>query len=317
MHAEPRSDAAPHGHPGVRAGADRRQRHQDSPAGLQRLQRRLRRRPDGRAPAAVGRGAGRGARPDALDAQHLLAGIGQPDHRRRRRTSCWAFTTSTVAHKGETGEPRGAARNWRSATCHEALLALRPQADRHAHADQGPRRSATDVVTQRLRSPKTPIPANKVAHHDGRPAASSTTSCPWACRSTTLPLSAKGGSRVIADCYQLLGRPATIELLDNMKELGFKNSHAGGPVVRHHRPAHPGQEAGDHRRPAEEGRPHREEPTDRAPSPSRNVTAQLIDIWAPRPQAGHRRADGRTARTTRAMTAARRCRPTIPRASRT
>jgi DNA-directed RNA polymerase subunit beta' len=45
-------DAAPHGHPGVRAGARRRQRDQDSPAGLQGLQRRLRRRPDGRAPAA-------------------------------------------------------------------------------------------------------------------------------------------------------------------------------------------------------------------------------------------------------------------------
>ena len=47
-HAQPRPDASPHGHPGVRAGAGRRQRHQDSPAGLQRLQRRLRRRPDGR-----------------------------------------------------------------------------------------------------------------------------------------------------------------------------------------------------------------------------------------------------------------------------
>ncbi len=51
-HAESRSHASPHGHPGVRAGAGRRQRHQDSPAGLQRLQRRLRRRPDGRPPAA-------------------------------------------------------------------------------------------------------------------------------------------------------------------------------------------------------------------------------------------------------------------------
>ena len=41
-------------------------------------------------------------------------------------------------------------------------------------------------------------------------------------------LSNKGGSRVIADCYHLLGRPATIDLLDNMKELGFKMSTLAG-----------------------------------------------------------------------------------------
>ena len=40
--------------------------------------------------------------------------------------------------------------------------------------------------------------------------------------------SAKGGSRVIADCYKTLGRPATIDLLDNMKELGFKRSTLAG-----------------------------------------------------------------------------------------
>jgi DNA-directed RNA polymerase subunit beta' len=51
--AEPRADAAPPGHPGVRAGADRRQGDPASPAGLLRVQRRLRRRPDGRARAAV------------------------------------------------------------------------------------------------------------------------------------------------------------------------------------------------------------------------------------------------------------------------
>ena len=78
--AQPRPDAAPHGHPGVRAGARRRQRDPDPPAGLQGLQRRLRRRPDGRPPAAVARGADRGARADAVDEQHLLARQRQPDH---------------------------------------------------------------------------------------------------------------------------------------------------------------------------------------------------------------------------------------------
>ena len=46
-----------------------------------RVQRRLRRRPDGRAPAAVRRGAGRGAHPDAVREQHPQAGRRPPgDH---------------------------------------------------------------------------------------------------------------------------------------------------------------------------------------------------------------------------------------------
>ena len=49
---EPGADPAPPGHPGVRAGADRRQGDPAAPAGLHRLQCRLRRRPDGRARAA-------------------------------------------------------------------------------------------------------------------------------------------------------------------------------------------------------------------------------------------------------------------------
>jgi DNA-directed RNA polymerase subunit beta' len=37
-------------------------------------------------------------------------------------------------------------------------------------------------------------------------------------------LPSAGQSRVIADCYAQLGRPATIKLLDDMKALGFKRS---------------------------------------------------------------------------------------------
>jgi DNA-directed RNA polymerase subunit beta' len=43
-----------------------------------------------------------------------------------------------------------------------------------------------------------------------------------------LPLSGKHLSRIIADCYQLLGRRETIELLDRMKELGFRESTRSG-----------------------------------------------------------------------------------------
>ena len=73
-------DAAPHGHPGVRARARRGQRDPDSPPGLQGVQRRLRRRSDGRAPAALDRGPGRGHDPDDGDQQHLQPRQRQPDH---------------------------------------------------------------------------------------------------------------------------------------------------------------------------------------------------------------------------------------------
>ena len=78
--AQPRADAAPSRHPGLRAAAGRGQGHPDPPARLHGVQRRLRRRPDGGAPAAVGGGAGRGPHPDAVLEQHPVAGPRPPDH---------------------------------------------------------------------------------------------------------------------------------------------------------------------------------------------------------------------------------------------
>ncbi len=42
------------------------------------------------------------------------------------------------------------------------------------------------------------------------------------------PLSSKGAARVIADCHQFLGRSETIDLLDRMKDLGFRWSTLAG-----------------------------------------------------------------------------------------
>ena len=42
------------------------------------------------------------------------------------------------------------------------------------------------------------------------------------------PLGQKGTGRVISDCYRQLGRAPTLELLDSMKELGFKYSTLAG-----------------------------------------------------------------------------------------
>ena len=63
--AQPRADAAPPRHPGLRAGADRGQGDPAASAGLHGVQRRLRRRPDGRPRAAVARGADGGPHADA------------------------------------------------------------------------------------------------------------------------------------------------------------------------------------------------------------------------------------------------------------
>ncbi|MBK7165526.1 MAG: DNA-directed RNA polymerase subunit beta [Candidatus Microthrix sp.] len=71
--AEPCTNPAPPRHPGLRAGAGRGQGHPDPPAGVHCVQRRLRRRPDGGAPAAERRGPGRGPRADAVGAQPVVA----------------------------------------------------------------------------------------------------------------------------------------------------------------------------------------------------------------------------------------------------
>jgi len=42
------------------------------------------------------------------------------------------------------------------------------------------------------------------------------------------PLSSKGASRVIADCYEILGRSHTIDLLDHIKQIGFRWSTTAG-----------------------------------------------------------------------------------------
>ncbi len=114
VHAEPRADAAPARHPGVRAAARRGQGHPDPPARLRGVQRRLRRRPDGRPPAPELGGAGRGPRPHAQHQQHPLAGArqahrrAQPGHGHRR----------VLPHLPRRGRPeRGSAGPLRRSSC--------------------------------------------------------------------------------------------------------------------------------------------------------------------------------------------------------
>ena len=77
--AEPRADAASARHPGVRAGAGRGQGDPHPSAGLHGVQRRLRRRPDGRPHPAVARSADRSLGADAVVEQHPVAGARRAD----------------------------------------------------------------------------------------------------------------------------------------------------------------------------------------------------------------------------------------------
>ena len=107
---EPGAHAPPSRHPGLRAGAGRGQGDPDPPAGVHRVQRRLRRRPDGRAPAALRGGAGRGAHPHAVGAQHPVAGARSSDH----RADAGHDHRRLLPHRDQRRQPAQAARSRRS-----------------------------------------------------------------------------------------------------------------------------------------------------------------------------------------------------------
>jgi DNA-directed RNA polymerase subunit beta' len=71
-------------------------------------------------------------------------------------------------------------------------------------------------------------------------------------------LGKKGCARVIDDVYRYCGKPATIDLLDDMKEIGFKRSTLAGLSFGVTDLRIPSQ-AGDARRGAEARGPRREE----------------------------------------------------------
>ena len=94
-----------------------------------------------------------------------------------------------------------------------------------------------------------------------------------------LPLTSKHLSRIIADCYQVLGRRETIDLLDRMKELGFRESTRVGSVVRYRRPAR--RRTTRKRSSSETERKSRRSrsSTSAASSPSSERYNKVIDLW--------------------------------------
>ena len=92
-------------------------------------------------------------------------------------------------------------------------------------------------------------------------------------------LGKKGCARVIDDVYELCGRPATIELLDLMKEIGFKQSTLAGlsiGVYDMRIPAEKAELLADAQRKVERV----EKNYDRGIITPRERYNQLLDIWA-------------------------------------
>ncbi len=84
-----------------------------------------------------------------------------------------------------------------------------------------------DRVVSDLKNPAGPMPAHKrVVTTIGRIIFNDI--LPSAMPFYNTALSQKGLMRVVADCHEQLGRSATIDLLDNIKEIGFKRSTLAG-----------------------------------------------------------------------------------------
>ena len=151
--AQPRADPAPPRHSGVRAGADRGQGDPAASAGLRRLQRRLRRRPDGGARAAVARGAARSARADDVDQQHPAPRQRPADHRAEPGHGARALLRHADARR-RAGAGHGLRRHGRDRS------RARRQGDHAAQQDQGPR---LDLRRRRQAA------VQGVRHHAGPP----------------------------------------------------------------------------------------------------------------------------------------------------
>ena len=113
---ESRTDPASPRHPGVRAGADRGQGDPIASAGLHGVQRRLRRRPNGRSRAALHRGTARSARADDVVEQHSLARQRRSHHRTVAGRGARALLHDPRA-RGSQGRGHGIQRRGRSASC--------------------------------------------------------------------------------------------------------------------------------------------------------------------------------------------------------
>ena len=234
--AQPRADAPPPRHPGVRAGAGRGQGDPDPPARLPRLQRRLRRRPDGGPRAALAEAQAEArilmlsannilspahGAPLATPTQDMVLGHLLPDLRRRRRG---ARRARREAQGGKLGrEERRARALFRSAQ--EAELAYEngivklhdlrrvparraralPDHGRADHLQRPHRAGARGGARGRVRPEKFEFVNNSLKKRDV--------------------------NEMVADLVESYGAAAVSLVLDAFKELGFHFATQAGITI--------------------------------------------------------------------------------------
>jgi DNA-directed RNA polymerase subunit beta' len=177
----------------------------------------LRRRPDGRAPAALVRGADRGHGADDVDQQHLHARERQPDHQPQPGHRAGLLLPDTTNREGESGQdmvfsgtqrgvPRLRRRQGGRARAHQGQDRRRPPHEHargrrrlhgQAHRDHG---GARDLQ----RHPAARVPF-------------------W-----NMELDKGNIKKVISEAYEVIGKERTVDLLDALKELGFKSATRAG-----------------------------------------------------------------------------------------
>ena len=208
------------GHPGVHAGPRRGLGDPDPPARLHRVQRRLRRRPDGGPRAAVDGRPGRGADDDAVDrqpalARRRLAGRGaDPGHGPRL----------LLPDDGRRGRRR-ARRSASSPRRSEAILGYRlrektgrdpPRADRRRGQElgSGGRRS---LQIERRRTTIGRVIFNQILPD------------PLRFRDTVMRRTDL--KELVDECYRQLGPEETAHLVDGIKSVGFEFATRGGMTI--------------------------------------------------------------------------------------
>src|SRR5262249_21861716 len=223
--AQPRADAAPPRHPGLRAGAGRRQGDPHSPAGLHRLQRRLRRRPDGRPHPAVAGSADRGVGADAVEQQHPVAGARRADR------------DSVAGHRArlllpDQGEERCQGEGRAFGNAEDVMLALEAgeletlspirlrfsgdlQDLTASRDDQDVLHTEVQAVTNKIIN----TTVGRVILNQSIPA-----EMPF----VNGLLKKKGLQQLVQSCYLRFGLEKTVEMLDSLKNVGFTYATRSG-----------------------------------------------------------------------------------------
>ena len=273
---------------GLRAGARRGQGDPGPPARLLGVQRRLRRRPDGRPPAAVRRGPGRGAAADAVVEQHPVpgarraAGHADAGHGARRllpdlRPGRGGARASSRrrSRRGKWDEKKDGKRPHVFRSAQEAELSydhgmveLHDLAEYRRVHGQG---HILTTVGRIIFNERIERALEEVLEDKYDPATSYTF--------VNQPLHKRDMGAVIEGLVEQHGPHATAQVLDAFKELGFHFASQAGITISKNDVVIPPEQGGDPRALRGRGRRDPATSTTWASSPRRSARRPSIEKW--------------------------------------